>query len=191
MLDHLTMSEITRISVKICPGNDIEEHNSHAFLDETLQKNWISERLSNILELQPSSYTDKISVDWRGRKLQSVGVVTLSWSRSDVEIPNSYTTAFHVTHDDSLHLIIGNELLSKEKRIRDPQEGVLILTSSTKGTKVMQAEIAKTKQEHDAKIKSRDARLAEREQHALQAQKTRSGEASSSGAKAKSPGGGE
>ena len=129
------MSEITRISITICPGTDIEEHNSHAFLDDTLQKNWISEKLSNSLGLEPSSHTDKLSVDWRGRKLQSVGVVTLSWSRNDVQIPNSYTTSFHVTQDDSLHLIIGNELLSKEKRIRDPQKGVLSLTSSKKGTK--------------------------------------------------------
>ena len=123
------------IGVTICLDTDAEEHGDLAYLDDTVQKNWISEKLASTLGLQASPHTDKVSADWHGRNLQSVGVVTFSWFTSDKALPNSYTTTFHVAEDDSVHIIFGNELLSKEPRIRDPENGVLILTSSKEGTK--------------------------------------------------------
>ena len=126
---------MSKIGVTIFPDTQVEEHKDLALLDDTLQKNWISETLVSILGLQPSSYTDEVSATWRGRTLQSIGAVTFSWSTSNKEIPNSYTTTFHVAQDDSVHLVLGNELLSKVPRIKGSRKGVFILTSSKKGSK--------------------------------------------------------
>lgn len=131
------MSENTSqiIGVTIYPDTHVKEHKDRAVLDDTVQKNWISQKLADRLGLQSSSNADEPSADWREQKLQSVGVVTFAWYRNDVQIPNSYTTTFHVAQDDSVHLVIGSDLLSNEKCIKDSQKMLLSLTSSKKGNK--------------------------------------------------------
>ncbi|MCJ1437532.1 hypothetical protein MMC27_006919 [Xylographa pallens] len=102
-----------------------------AYIDETVNKNWVSKKVALHLKLErPAPTKIDVAETWKDLQLRSIGVVGFSWSRWDVSNAFSFTTVFHVTEEETPHIIIGRDLLSKHSSIRDPKDSIHVLEST-------------------------------------------------------------
>jgi len=119
--------KITIALVSCCPMKEVRDW---AYVEDTVNKNWVSKKIIDHLQLQPTPTKTEVAENWRDLQLRSTGTVGFHWSRRDVSTPITYPAVFHVTEEETPHIIIGNGLSSKEDSIRNPKESIHVLQAS-------------------------------------------------------------
>lgn len=119
-----------KIMIALVSCYPMREVRDLAYVEDTMNKNWVSKKVALDFQLQPTPTKTEVAETWRDLQLRSIGIVRFSWSRRDVSTPISYPAVFHVTEEETPHIIIGNELSSKEDSIRNPKESIHVLQAS-------------------------------------------------------------
>ena len=105
-------------------------------LDATVEKNWISTELASRLGHNPSQVPQELSEHRQGQWLQSLGVMTLIWCRTDISVARSYEMEFQIASDtqvlnDASPMLIGGEDLSKDSGISTQVDGAHVFARTT------------------------------------------------------------
>ncbi|MCJ1250415.1 hypothetical protein MMC30_007643 [Trapelia coarctata] len=163
-----------KIMIALTSRHPMKEVRDWAYVEDTVNKNWVSKEVVHHLQLKPTPTKTEVAETWRDLQLRSTGIVGFSWSRRDVSTPISYLAVFHVTEEETPHIIIGNELSSKEDSIRNPKDNIHVLQAS-KQNEAQKAEEKRRAADNAKRIAERDE--WEKAQEAARSQQNRSSQA--------------